>query len=215
MYKAVLFDLDGTLIDSMPNFTNFVKAVLKDCGAEYNSEIIKVLTPLGANGIVNYLKTQMNVEITTAQLLEKLHEVSLNAYRYEILAKNNVVEVLNALKVRGEKLSVLSASPHLTIDPCLKRLKVFDLFSNVWSCEDFSTGKQDPNLYQMVAEKLGARTEEILFFDDNFNAISTAKAVGMKTCGVYDESSKDFVDKMKEQNDYYIYDFKEIIEKNI
>ena len=139
----------------------------------------------------------------------------LEEYLYNIPAKKNVILVLKELKSRGASLNVLTASPHTTLDPCLKRIGIYDLFDNVWSCDDFNTTKSDPNIYVMAAEKIGERIEDILFLDDNLNADKTAKQAGMLVCGVYDDSSKEYVDKIKKATDYYIYDFSELLEQGL
>ena len=72
--------------------------------------------------------------------------------------------------------------------------------------------KSDPEIYKMAAKLIGKPVEEILFLDDNLNADQTAKAAGMKVCGVYDDSSKEYVEEMKAVTDYYIYDFSELLE---
>ena len=114
------------------------------------------------------------------------------------------------MKEEGASLNVLTASPHTMLDPCLKRLGLFDLFDNVWSCDDFSTTKANPEIYKMAAEKIGKPISEILFLDDNYNADKTAKSTGMKVCGVYDDSSKEYTEDIKAIADYYIYDFSEL-----
>ena len=136
-------------------------------------------------------------------------------YAEHIPAKNNVIDVLKKLKADGASLNVLTASPHITLDVCLKRLGMFDLFDNVWSCDDFNTTKADPQIYRMAAEKMGCTVEAVLFLDDNYNADKTAKQAGMKVCGVYDDSSKDYVAQIKTATDYYIYDFQELLELDI
>ena len=132
-------------------------------------------------------------------------------YANNIPAKSNVCEVLQKLKAQGADLNVLTASPHNMLDHCLKRLGIFDLFTNVWSCDDFGTTKSNPEIYKMAAERIGKPVEEILFLDDNFNADKAAKEAGMKVCGVYDDSSKEYEREMKAQADYYIYDFSELL----
>ena len=134
-----------------------------------------------------------------------------DAYFHTIPAKKNVEAVLKELKSRGASLNVLTASPHLTLDACLKRLGLWDLFDHIWSCEDFETTKADPEIYVRAAEKMGTTVENVLFLDDNLDADATAKAAGMQVCGVYDESSKDYVEQMKATADYYIYDFEELL----
>lgn len=113
--------------------------------------------------------------------------------------------------MRGASLNVLTASPHITLDACLKRLEMYDLFDNVWSCDDFATTKADPEIYKMAAQRLGTTVEKVLFLDDNLGADQTAKMAGMQVCGVYDDSSKDYTEQIKAATDYYIYDFTELL----
>ena len=89
---------------------------------------------------------------------------------------------------------------------------MFHLFDNVWSCDDFNTTKANPEIYKMAAAKIGKPIGEILFLDDNYNADKTAKESGIKVCGVYDESSDDYVEDIKSVSDYYIYDFSELLD---
>ena len=135
-----------------------------------------------------------------------------NEYFYHIPAKRNVIKVLKQLKDSGASLNVLTASPHVTLDACLKRLQMFNLFDNVWSCDDFSTTKANPEIYKRASEKLNVNVKDVLFLDDNLNANITAKTAGMQVCGVYDESSADYVDQMKAECDFYVYDFEQLLE---
>ena len=135
----------------------------------------------------------------------------MEGYFYTIQAKEHVIPVLQQLKAQGCSLNVLTASPHITLDACLKRLGLWELFDNVWSCDDFNTTKADPQIYVRAAEKMNTTADKVLFLDDNLNADLTAKAAGMQVCGVYDESSEDYVEQIKTVNDYYIYDFQELL----
>ena len=144
-----------------------------------------------------------------------MKEYMLDAYFYTIPAKSNVISVLQELKQQGVSLNVLTASPHITLDACLKRLGMWEIFDNIWSCDDFNTTKADPNIYVMAAERMQTTVENVLFLDDNIDADKTAKSAGMWVCGVYDDSSKDYVEQMKAATDFYIYDFKELLNLKI
>ncbi len=204
-----LFDFDGTLVNSMPTYVSSMLRILDENGVAYTEDIVKTITPLGLSKTADYF-ISLGIPKTKDQLLQIMGEYMLDAYLYRIPAKPHVVETLHQLKASGAKLNVLTASPHVTLDPCLKRLQMYDLFENVWSCEDFSTTKADPEIYKMAAERLGASVEDVLFLDDNLNADKTAKVAGMQVCGVYDDSSKDDTEEMKQVSDYYIYDFSEL-----
>ena len=208
--KRYLFDFDGTLVDSMPSFVGVMLRILDENGIEYSDDIVKIITPLGYGGTAKYF-IELGMKLELEKIIAKMTEYALDAYAHEIGAKDSVIEVLKALKARGDDLNVLTASPHSMLDPCLKRLGVFDLFTNVWSCEDFGTTKADPEIYKMAADKMGAPVGEIIFLDDNYNADKTAKEAGMIVYGVYDPSSDEFVDEIKSVTDKYIVNFKELL----
>lgn len=212
MENTYLFDFDGTLVDSMPTYVSAMLRILDENKIPYDNGIIKIITPLGLNGTAAYYIDQLGVNMTREQLICVMKEYMLDAYFHTIPAKPNVPEVLKALKTRGASLNVLTASPHITLDACLKRLGLWELFDNVWSCDDFATTKADPQIYVMAAERLQTSVDRVLFLDDNLNADTTAKAAGMPVCGVYDDSSKDYVDQIKAVTDYYIYDFQELLD---
>jgi len=207
--NTYLFDFDGTLVDSMPTFVSMMLRILDENHIQYGNDIVKIITPLGYAGTADYF-IQLGMPLSKEEIMSLMHKYALDAYVNEIPAKSNVVAALKEMKARGDSLNVLTASPHPMLDPCLKRLGIYDLFDYVWSCDDFNTTKSNPEIYKMAAEKIGKRVDEIMFLDDNYNADKTAKSAGMLVCGVYDDSSKDYVDEMKTVTDYYIFDFSEL-----
>ena len=205
-----LFDFDGTLVDSMPTFVSVMKTILDENGIAYGDDLVKIITPLGYGGTAKYF-IKLGLDMQEEELTALMQRRAAYEYENTIPAKSNVIEVLQKLKARGDDLNVLTASPHTMLDPCLKRLGIFDLFSNVWSCDDFKTTKADPEIYVRAAGKLGKEVGEVLFLDDNYNADKVAKSAGMKTCGVYDESSDEYADEIRELCDMYIKDFSELL----
>lgn len=193
----------------MPTYVSAMLRILDDNGIRYGDEIVKIITPLGLNGTAEYF-LQLGLTLPKDKIIALMRECILDAYWYSIPAKANVISVLKMLKAAGADLNVLTASPHITLDACLKRLGIYDLFTNVWSCDDFGTTKADPDIYKMAAQRLGVHVEDVLFLDDNLNADKTAKEAGMRVCGVYDDSSKEYSEEMKAATDYYIYDFLEL-----
>lgn len=193
----------------MPTFVSCMLRILDENGVVYGEDIVKVITPLGLEGTAKHFIT-MGVQQPLEAIMQTMADYMMEAYLYHIPAKPYVEDTLRLLKDRGDSLNVLTASPHITLDPCLKRLGLWDLFDNVWSCDDFATTKADPNIYRLVAQSLSKPVESVLFLDDNLNADKTAKLAGMKVCGVYDESSRDYVEEMKAATDGYIYDFRQL-----
>lgn len=205
-----LFDFDGTLVDSMPTYGSQMLRILEETGTPYPDDIIKIITPLGYICTANYY-LELGVPLSFDEMIDRMGRYMYEQYANNIQAKDTVRETLLALRERGDRLNVLTASPHLTLDPCLQRLGLFDLFDNVWSCNDFGTTKSDPAIYVEAAKRLGKKVEEVTFLDDNLGACRTAKEAGMKVIGVYDDSSAEYTKEMKSEFDGYIVKFSELI----
>ena len=144
--RAYLFDFDGTLVDSMPTYAGLMLRILNEHQVQYPENIIKIITPLGFEGTAKYFVEVLGVQKSVQELIALMHAYAIEAYTYRVPAKAYVPEVLKQLKARGDSLHVLTASPHATLDPCLKRLGSYDLFTNVWSCDDFATTKANPDI---------------------------------------------------------------------
>ena len=194
--KTYLFDFDGTLVNSMATFSSVMIRILDEHGIKYGDDIIKIITPLGYGGTAKYFR-ELGIDRTVEDLVATMNEYARPDYENVIPAKESVIETLRALKERGESLNILTASPHIMLDPCLIRLGIYDLFDNVWSSDDFGTTKSNPEIYKMAAERLGVAVGEVIFVDDNVNAVRTAKTAGAVAYGIFDESSADSVEEMK------------------
>lgn len=222
----LLFDFDGTLVDSMPFWADAMLCVLDDHKIEYPNDIIKIITPLGTEGTIRYYR-DLGLDLPAEQIIREINAHAEPKYLYEIPAKKNVSETLVGLSDMGYHLHVLTASPHRWLDPCLKRLGLFDLFDNVWSCDDFGTEKSNPEIYRAVEKRLGIIGDEIsgaaksvgqkkqslIFLDDNYNALRAAVASGIAAVGVFDKSSGDetTVNNIRDIAHGYIQDFSELI----
>ena len=207
--QTYLFDFDGTLVDSMPTFASIMQGILDEHHIAYGDDLIKIVTPLGLHDSAVYY-TQLGVPLSKDEILSRMQERMLDAYTYRIPAKENVIPILQELKKRGCSLNVLTASPHMTMDPCLKRLGVDGLFAIIWSCDDFGMTKSQPDIYKEAAGRIGVAVEDCVFFDDNIGALQTAKAAGMHTVGVFDPTGEDFAKQMKLTAERYILTFAEM-----
>ena len=209
MTKHFLFDFDGTLVDSMPYWARCMVGVLDNHNVPYEEDIISVITPLGSAGTIAHFQ-KMGLNMTAEEISAEIRAVLTPLYRDSIPAKEGVIDCLLALRRAGHVLHVLTASPHIWLDPCIKRLGIEDVFENIWSSDDFGIGKSNPEIYRMAAEKIGAAVEDITFLDDNVNADKAAKLAGVKVIGVYDDSTKEDEEEMHRVTDAYVYNFREL-----
>ena len=204
-----IFDFDGTLVDSMPTFANAMVEIFRQENLPMPDDFVKIITPLGYKGTAQYaIKCGYTKDADT--FVKNAAAAMVPAYFYDIPLKADVYEKLQQLKKEGHSLNVLTASPHVVLDPCLKRVGVYDLFDHVWSCEDFGLTKADVLLYEKVAAALNETLKDCIFLDDNIGSVSTAKKAGMTAVAVYDSTSEDMVEEMKSVSDRYIYSFAEL-----
>ena len=206
-----IFDFDGVLVDSMPYWSKGMLNFLDNHGIDYPADIIKTITPLGNPGSARYFKQTFGLALEIEEILKEIEDYFIPKYLYEIPLKPFVYEFLTDLKNKGYSLNVLTASPHITVDPCLKRLGVFDLFDNIWSCDDFNTTKADPDIYVRTVEKIGVNMSDAVFFDDNINAVKTAITAGLYTVGVYDVTGEEFKSELQKISNRYIHSFEELL----
>ena len=205
-----IFDFDGTLGDSMGFFAKKMLEILKDHQADYSEEIIKIITPLGYKGTAKYFIREFGLPYTVDELIAKMQEVLYPVYRDEVVLKPAVADYLKRKKKEGHSLNVLTASPFRVVEPVLKRGGVFDLFDHIWSCEDFNMTKDNPQIYCEAAARAGGNPKDVIFFDDNVEAIRTAASAGICTVGVYDDASLDYLEEIKAVADKFIYRFDEM-----
>ncbi len=211
MKPIYIFDLDGTLVDSMPYFAKGILKIADDAGLTYGEELLKILTPLGYTKSAEYYVRELGVKDSVANIVSRIEQNLVYEYTNNIVTKPGVKEYLHALHQNGARLFVLTASPHLVTDVCLQKNGVYDLFEAVWSVDDFSLNKSDTRLFFKVAETLKCTPEEIHYFDDSLIALGNAKLAGYRTYAVYDAQSPEEVARMKAEYDVYVESFETLI----
>ena len=205
--KAYLFDFDGTLVDSMPYWSEKMLNILREFGIPYPDHIIKIIAPLGDVGTAEYFRDTMGVPLSVEEMIERMDAYALDKYRNAVEMKAGVAEYLHRLKAAGCSLNILTASPHRMVDVCLKRLGIYELFDHIWSTEDFGKTKSDVTIFTDAADQLGRDVRDVAFFDDNFYAISTAVKAEMYTVAVYDLSCADYENDLRRIANRYIESF--------
>lgn len=211
MKKHYIFDFDGTLFDSMPYWASSMIKLLDSYNISYPADVIKRITPLGYQGTARYFH-ELGLQMEHEQIIRAMEANAYPAYRDVIELKDGVREYLEYLRSKGCRLHVLTASPHLMVDVCLKRNGVYDWFDNVWTCDDFALAKFNPQIYRNAMARLDAEMDEGVFFDDNIHSVQTAMEAGLLAVGCFDESGKTFEEELKSSADRYVYSFKELMD---
>ena len=187
--RGAVFDFDGTIMDSMPDWAGKMLNLLDTHGVHYPADIIRTITPLGDGGSARHFIDVLGLDMTPQAIQAELDAYALPKYRDSILPKPGVAAVLDALRAAGVPVCILTASPQHMIRPCLARNGLTEYFRFAWCCDDLGMKKNQPEIYARTCAELGTRPENTLFFDDNLLALTTATRAGMLSVGVFDESS--------------------------
>ncbi len=207
--KTLLFDFDGTLVDSMGVWADGMLHLLQAEGVGYSCDVIEKLTPLGDEEMGIYLKG-LGVRGTVKEIVAKIDAFAYALYENTIMEKEGVRETIVELHNKGYSLNILTAASHKMIDMCLTRLNMISFFDNIWSTDDLHMVKSNSKIYAEVAGKLGVEVDKITHFDDNITALKAAKLAGMKTVGVYDDTFFELEADIRKVADMYIFKFPEI-----
>lgn len=211
MIRAVVFDLDDTLVDSWSRFDGAMLPVLDEEGITYDrEEMIAKMHPQGVPPTAA-LFCEMGVPGTVEEVTRRLEVGMYREYAERIRLMPGAEAYLRRLRERGVRLFVLTASPHSITDPCLRNNGVWDLFEQVWTVEDYGMGKSNPDLFVRVVGDIGLPADEILYYDDNPVAVVNAAASGMQVCGVLCPHTPQNGAKIPEVAEKYVASFEELL----
>lgn len=211
--EAVIFDLDGTLVDSMWMWTDIDDEYLSRFGMKIeDAEQPEDISGMNMKETAEYFKSTYGIPRTIEQMIGDWIEMSLDKYEHEVFLKPYARELLDILKRSGVKTAIASSNGIPMIKACLRSNSVADQFDAVLSSGEVEHGKPFPDVYLAAAERIGTDPAKCLVFEDIPAGIMAAKAAGMTAVGVYDEFSSGSEARMREISDMYFHGFREFLE---
>ncbi len=188
-FKGIIFDLDGTLLDSMHCWENVDRSFLLEneiTPPEGISDIVKKMT---IQDSAMYFKTQFKLKQSCEDIINRVEEMVREHYFNTIQLKNGGYELIHEFKKMGYRLCVATATYKSLAEAALKRLGIYECFDSLLTCSDIGAGKDKPDIYIKSAEKMGCDIKNTLVIEDSLHCIETAENSGFKTIAVYDEVS--------------------------
>ena len=207
MIKGIVFDVDGTLLDSMHIWGELGKRYLASVGIEAKPGLAKILFPMSLDESSEYLKNEYNLSDSVEQITEDTIKILSDFYRYEAAPKPGALAFVRKMQSRNIPMAIATSGDRRILDTALARLGVTDFFAGILTCSELKTNKRIPTIYLRAAELLGTVPEETAVFEDVLHAIQAAKSAGFITYAIEDEASIQDRDKIKEAADFYLRDF--------
>lgn len=211
-FKAAIFDLDGTLLDSMGVWKEIDVAFLEKRGISLPDDYVKMITSLGFEAAANYTIDRFGLKEEPREIIREWYDMAKDAYANTVTLKPNAREYLDTLKRKGVRIAVATSSDSELVKPALLNNGIFSYFQHIVTVRDVTRGKGYPDIYEEAASRMHIQPADTVVFEDILKGVEGAKAGGFWAVGVYDSYSEYEKDAMIELADNYIYDFCELME---
>jgi len=188
--KVAIFDMDGTLLDSMSEWRKLNISFIREAGVEVTPEIHKDLYCMSGMMAVEYIKERLGIDVPFSMLLERSSRLMEQPYRRGLPLKPGARDYLKRLGARGVKRVICTATPaHLALIALNKADAVRDL-DYIFSTEMIGGSKQDAEFYDRLCAFLGEKKEDCVMFEDALYAMKGARAAGLGVVGVTDDTNE-------------------------
>ena len=196
--KYAIFDMDGTLVDSMQYWRNILSEYLN---MPVSKEYAEKIAAMNITDSIGLTIREFNLTKSVKTIFDEISELMYRHYINDIPLKAGVVEYLEKLRTNNVRMCIASASPVSLIEAMIKRHKIVDYFDFMCSTEDGFPDKRHPDIYLYCAEKFKSAPPATAVFEDSYSAIKTAKKANFHVVAVYDETQKNYWQEITETAD--------------
>jgi len=206
--KAYIFDLDGTLFDSLDVWHKIDIDFLQKRGIAVPPDYSKEITAMTFDESAAYTIRRFGLSDSIDDLKQEWIDMAEYAYGHTVQMKPYAKEYITMLKDRDEKLAIATSLFSNLTNLSLRKHGIYDYFNVICTTEETGCGKSHPDVFLLTVKKLGVEPCDCIVFEDIYEAVKSAKSAGITVCAVYDKSSQNDWEKIKKIADYSIIDFK-------
>ena len=188
--RGAIFDVDGTLLDSMFIWDTIGETYLRSIGYEPREKLNEVFKNMSLFQAARYYRTEYGVTLSIDEIMNGVNAMLERYYRFEVSLKPGVAELLAQLQASGVKLCIATATDRHLVEAALDRCGVLSCFGEIFTCNEVGHGKDEPDIFEEALRFLGTEKAETVVFDDALYAVRTAKEAGFPVAAVYDSHEK-------------------------
>ena len=208
-YKAIIFDLDGTLLDSMKVWDDVDERFIANHNITVPKNFKEIMKTLSFEQSAQYFIDEFHLDMTVKQVTDEFKITAEHEYENIIPLKPYVREFLEANK--NLKMCVATATDTKLAEAALKRLGVLKYFDFILTCTEVGKSKESPEIFIEAAKRMKTDVYEAVVVEDSVHAALTAKKAGFNVLGIYDEYSDNDKEKMQKICDKFILSYKDML----
>lgn len=186
---AILFDLDGTLLDSMQMWEDVDRRFLSRYGITPPEGLAEEIKPLSINEASEYFVRRFLLPCTPDEVTNQIEEIAAEEYRAHLPLKDGVTELLDRADALEIPYAIVTATYQSLAESALRRLGIYDRFRFILTCTEVDAAKTSPKIYLEAARRLGAEVQSCLVAEDSLYCINTANRAGFFTAAVFDKAA--------------------------
>ncbi len=210
--EAIIFDVDGTIADSMWMWKQIDIEYLGRFGIELPPDLQKNIEGMSFRETAHYFKEHFSISDSVEKMMSDWNAMAANKYRYEIPLKEGVLTFFDECRRRGVYLGIVTSNSAELLGYLLKAHNLENYFDVIITGSDGLKGKPAPDMYLEAAKRLAVSPKKCLVFEDIIPGILAGKSAGMKVCAIDDLYSRDVILEKKKEADYFIESFIELLE---
>ena len=208
--RYAIFDLDGTIVDSMSYWRGFVSAFIKEHNLQQREEYNDFTGTDWVEKLCEYLNKTFEMDMTPEKFMDWGMDYMMRMYANNVGFKPGAQQLLDTLQAQGVKMCVCSSTDRYLMEPVLQKYDLDKYFQFTVHCRQYGKEKNDPEIFTYCMNRLGAENPaDVAVFEDALYSAQTAKNAGFYVCGMYDITEKK-TDVLKEIADQYVTDWAQL-----
>lgn len=216
MVEGMIFDVDGTILDSMIIWMDAGKRYLESMGYEVHENLGEIMFDMTMKESADYIKNNYGLKKPIEEICDNINAKVYDFYVNEAKPKENVQEFLEYVYSKNIPMVIATSTDRPMIEAALKRTGFDKYFNKIFTTTEIGAGKNNPKIFEAALSDLKSTNENTWLFEDAVYSVKTAKSIGIKVCGIYDFSSDKEQDELMELADIYIKNwnnYKKVIEQ--